>query len=393
MADSTIPNLVAVTVPALTDLFGVRQSGDTRDKKLTAAQLLSLGGDVTKVGTPVNNQIGVWTGDGTLEGDANFTWDGSHLLLPLQDDAATPTLAFGDGDTGFYENFDDTIRVSLAGVARFVFTGDVFLGHVGNAPRMMNEAPTATNPTFCPGHGDQSTGMGSAAGGTGNLIANSINCLQWDEAGGVVTLRAEGVVHGFVGAVGAPSYAFRLDSDTGIYSGGAGSDILSLAAGGVQIAQAKEASGANQFIIAPGVVQDAALTPSLAFGDGNTGFYESADNTLKISVGNAARWQFQANNFLAENSAGPFLFNTAGTSSSVPIMGPNRGDNNTGIGHGADDQLDFICGGLNCITIREVGAAREIGFYNTTPIAQQTGVAVTAGAIHAALVALGLITA
>jgi hypothetical protein len=34
-----------------------------------------------------------------------------------------------------------------------------------------------------------------------------------------------------------------------------------------------------------------------------------------------------------------------------------------------------------------------IGFYNTTPIAKQTGVAVTAAGIHAALVALGLIAA
>ncbi len=34
-----------------------------------------------------------------------------------------------------------------------------------------------------------------------------------------------------------------------------------------------------------------------------------------------------------------------------------------------------------------------VGFYGTTPIAQQTGVAVTAGGVHAALVALGLITA
>lgn len=32
-------------------------------------------GDVAKVGTPVNNQIGVWTGDGTLEGDAALTFD------------------------------------------------------------------------------------------------------------------------------------------------------------------------------------------------------------------------------------------------------------------------------------------------------------------------------
>ncbi len=32
-------------------------------------------GDVSKVGTPVNNQIGVWTGDGTIEGDAALTFD------------------------------------------------------------------------------------------------------------------------------------------------------------------------------------------------------------------------------------------------------------------------------------------------------------------------------
>lgn len=34
----------------------------------------------------------------------------------------------------------------------------------------------------------------------------------------------------------------------------------------------------------------------------------------------------------------------------------------------------------------------NIGFYGTAPIAQQTGVAVTAAGIHAALVNLGLIT-
>lgn len=41
-------------------------------------------GDVSKVGTPVNNQVGVWTGDGTLEGDADLTFD-----------TATNTLATG----------------------------------------------------------------------------------------------------------------------------------------------------------------------------------------------------------------------------------------------------------------------------------------------------------
>jgi hypothetical protein len=39
------------------------------------------GGDVSKVGTPVNNQIGVWTGDGTIEGDADLTFDGNNLSV------------------------------------------------------------------------------------------------------------------------------------------------------------------------------------------------------------------------------------------------------------------------------------------------------------------------
>ena len=27
----------------------------------------------------LNNEIGIWTGDGTIEGDANLTWSGTQL--------------------------------------------------------------------------------------------------------------------------------------------------------------------------------------------------------------------------------------------------------------------------------------------------------------------------
>ncbi len=43
--------------------------------------------------------------------------------------------------------------------------------------------------------------------------------------------------------------------------------------------------------------------------------------------------------------------------------------------------------------LRIVAADGSLGFYGTTPIALQTGVAVTAGGVHAACVALGLFTA
>ena len=59
----------------------------------------------------------------------------------------------------------------------------------------------------------------------------------------------------------------------------------------------------------------------------------------------------------------------------------------------------FDSTGQPLVVVTATGAIRvgrtggTVGFYGTTPIALQTGVAVTAGGIHAALVALGLITA
>ena len=58
---------------------GVVASGAGASKTITIAG--GGAGDVTKVGTPVNNEIGVWTGDGTIEGDALLTWDGTVLTL------------------------------------------------------------------------------------------------------------------------------------------------------------------------------------------------------------------------------------------------------------------------------------------------------------------------
>lgn len=49
-------------------------------------------GDVSKVGTPADSQLGVWTGDGTIEGDSDLTFDTSTDTLTI---AASGNLAFG----------------------------------------------------------------------------------------------------------------------------------------------------------------------------------------------------------------------------------------------------------------------------------------------------------
>ena len=71
------------------------------------------GGDVTKVGTPLDNQIGVWTGDGTIEGDSDLTFDtatnnmvvGGALTvdqLIVESGGAANYLDMGNSTTGGY---------------------------------------------------------------------------------------------------------------------------------------------------------------------------------------------------------------------------------------------------------------------------------------------------
>jgi len=83
ISDATITFTDITTGNVSSAKHGFAPKGDgTTTKFLNANGAYSTpagGGDVTKVGTPVDNQVGVWTGDGTLEGDANFTWSGTKL--------------------------------------------------------------------------------------------------------------------------------------------------------------------------------------------------------------------------------------------------------------------------------------------------------------------------
>ena len=91
-------------------------------------------GDVSKVGTPVNNQIGVWTGDGTIEGDSNFTWNATALSL---NGSATFTgnanaiqmLVKGNSSQGFsifeVQKFDATSLFSIDNSGNVAVSGTV----------------------------------------------------------------------------------------------------------------------------------------------------------------------------------------------------------------------------------------------------------------------------
>ncbi len=106
---------------------------------------------------------------------------GVRITLPLENDAATPTIAFGDGNTGFYEVSDNTMAVSVAGSRRAAFTSNGFFMSTGTVGAGIAVALGArTIPNVLPSFSDNDTGIGS-------------NYLEPDEfsliAGGVEAMR------------------------------------------------------------------------------------------------------------------------------------------------------------------------------------------------------------
>ena len=91
------------------------------------------GGDVSKVGTPVNNQIGVWTGDGNLEGDTALTFDTSTDTLATgiltTTGAVTATGAVtGSNLSGTNTGDEVAASVTVAGVAELATTAEIDTG-------------------------------------------------------------------------------------------------------------------------------------------------------------------------------------------------------------------------------------------------------------------------
>jgi len=130
------------------------------------------------------------------------------------------------------------------------------------------------------------------------------------------------------------------DSNTGIGSNAA--DQLSLIAGGVEIARVSE-STQDQLIISPGATLGAEATPSLAFGDGDTGFYENTNDNLRLAVGGGNRANLTAS-VIASNTGNSYSIQHAAGDETDPIYAIN-GVEDTGIGTQAADQLSITAGG------------------------------------------------
>lgn len=86
--------------------------------------------------------------------------DNIQVIVPSNNDATAPTLAFGDGDTGLYESADDTLQIATAGTVRYLINSSLIGVNSSSGAALLNETPSATNPTVVPARSDLDTGMG-----------------------------------------------------------------------------------------------------------------------------------------------------------------------------------------------------------------------------------------
>ena len=105
-----------------------------------------------------------------------------HLVLPLHNDAATPTLGFGDGNTGFYESADNTLNGVVGGTVTLTVQTGIVKGASGRGAFICDSDPSATNPSVVAHSADSDTGIGRPAGDQLSLIAGGAEGIRITEA-------------------------------------------------------------------------------------------------------------------------------------------------------------------------------------------------------------------
>ncbi|MBL7050725.1 hypothetical protein ISS04_01025 [Candidatus Woesearchaeota archaeon] len=114
--------------------------------------------------------------------------------------ALTGGLSFGDGDTGFYEDSDDQLRVAVNNIESWQIKESEIQSSENSGIMLLKEGANSTFPTLIPSGGDSNTGVGGdnsdqlslIAGGKGLTVNNISSGIQTNTTEGNVTITSSG---------------------------------------------------------------------------------------------------------------------------------------------------------------------------------------------------------
>ena len=110
---------------------------------------------------------------------------------------------------------------------------------------------------------------------------------------------------------------------------------------------------------------------ALSFGDGDSGFYESTDDTISVVIEGTSRYEISGSGIRGTKANAAALVDTNVTST-LPTLLPNRADIDVGIGSGGVDQLSLIAGGMEGLRLVEDTGVLQLS-QATTGITANTG--------------------
>lgn len=106
------------------------------------------------------------------------------------------------------------------------------------------------------------------------------------------------------------------------------------------------------------------LSTGLAFGDGDSGFYESADDTITMDLGATFpnRWTFTGAAFYGPLATRRAYVSGFTATDTVPVYS-FQGDIDTGLGSASDDQISLIAGGVEQLRLTQNDAASDTAYF------------------------------
>lgn len=155
------------------------------------------------------------------------------VVFPQNSDRFTPTIAFGDGDSGIYEESDDVLVFSVATLPIWRVTSTLLQAQDSQGAAIRNAVGSSTVPNLMPAQNDPNTGIGTSTADRLSLIAGGIEGHRITEIAGVITHQFTGNIDGLT------------ISDSNVIVAANGSGTLDLRNGGVNAAVALSSDTVN----------------------------------------------------------------------------------------------------------------------------------------------------
>jgi len=150
---------------------------------LTTGKIANFHSASTSNGTrnlvEITNDHASATGTTALKIQQDSTGPAIVMNAAVGDRSSAPTLAFGDGDTGFYEGADDSLRISIAGTYEYLIDAYDIRSNTTSSFLLDKLASSASNPAFA-FNGDPDTGVGRGGADTLNLITGGTSRMILD---------------------------------------------------------------------------------------------------------------------------------------------------------------------------------------------------------------------